>query len=107
MERARRRMMAEVPSATVVITNPTHIAVALRYEPPAMAAPKLVAKGVGPLAGRIRELARAHRVPLIPAARPRLACRGRARCRGAAGALPRGRRGDRLRAAAARQPLTY
>jgi len=65
MERARRRMMAEVPSATVVVTNPTHIAVALRYEPPAMAAPKLVAKGVGPLAERIREIARAHGVPLV------------------------------------------
>jgi len=65
MERARRRMMAEVPSATVVVTNPTHVAVALRYEPPAMAAPKLVAKGVGPLALRIREIARAHGVPLV------------------------------------------
>ena len=65
MERARRRMMAEVPSATVVITNPTHVAVALRYEPPAMTAPRLVAKGVGPLAERIREIARAHRVPLV------------------------------------------
>jgi flagellar biosynthetic protein FlhB len=65
MERARRRMMAAVPSATVVITNPTHIAVALQYEPPAMAAPKLVAKGSGPLAERIREVARAHGVPLV------------------------------------------
>jgi flagellar biosynthesis protein FlhB len=65
MERARRRMMAAVPSATVVITNPTHIAVALRYDPPAMAAPKLVAKGIGPLAARIREVARAHGIPLV------------------------------------------
>ena len=57
-------MMAAVPSATVVITNPTHVAVALRYEPP-MAAPRLVAKGAGPLAERIRALARAHRVPVV------------------------------------------
>ena len=64
-ERARRRMMAEVPSATVVITNPTHVAVALRYDAARMAAPKLVAKGSGPLAERIREVARAHRVPLL------------------------------------------
>ncbi len=65
MERARRRMMAAVPKATVVITNPTHVAVALRYEPPAMAAPRLVAKGVGPLAERIRALAREHGVPVV------------------------------------------
>jgi flagellar biosynthesis protein FlhB len=65
MERARRRMMAEVPRATVVVTNPTHVAVALRYEPPAMAAPRLVAKGIGPVAERIRAVARAHRVPLV------------------------------------------
>jgi flagellar biosynthetic protein FlhB len=64
LERGRRRMMAAVPSATVVITNPTHLAVALRYEPP-MAAPRLVAKGAGPLAERIRALARAHRVPVV------------------------------------------
>jgi flagellar biosynthetic protein FlhB len=65
MERARRRMMAEVPKSTVVITNPTHVAVALRYEPPAMAAPRLVAKGAGPIALRIRELAREHGVPVV------------------------------------------
>jgi flagellar biosynthetic protein FlhB len=58
-------MMAEVPKATVVITNPTHIAVALRYDGASMAAPRLVAKGGGPLAERIRELAQAHRVPLV------------------------------------------
>jgi flagellar biosynthetic protein FlhB len=65
MERARRRMMAEVPRATVVVTNPTHVAVALRYDAPRMAAPQLVAKGVGPVAERIRAVARAHGVPLI------------------------------------------
>ncbi len=64
-ERARRRMMAEVPKATVVITNPTHIAVALRYEAGEMAAPKLIAKGMGPLAERIRSVARAHKVPVV------------------------------------------
>jgi len=65
MERARRRMMAEVPRATVVVTNPTHVAVALRYDAPSMAAPRLVAKGMGALAERIRAVARAHGVPLI------------------------------------------
>lgn len=65
MERARRRMMAEVPKATVVVTNPTHVAVALRYEPARMRAPVLVAKGADRIALRIREVARAHRVPLV------------------------------------------
>ncbi len=65
MERARRRMMAEVPKATVVVTNPTHVAVALRYDGDAMAAPKVVAKGLGSLAERIRTVARAHAVPVI------------------------------------------
>ena len=65
LERARRRMMAEVPRATVVVTNPTHVAVALRYDALSMAAPQLVAKGIGPLAERIRAVAREHGVPLI------------------------------------------
>jgi flagellar biosynthetic protein FlhB len=65
MERARRRMMAEVPKATVVVTNPTHVAVALRYDGTAMAAPALVAKGLGSLAERIRAVARAHAVPVV------------------------------------------
>ncbi|HET6519826.1 MAG TPA: flagellar biosynthesis protein FlhB [Geminicoccaceae bacterium] len=65
MERARRRMMAEVPSATVVVTNPTHFAVALRYEAEAMAAPRVVAKGVDALARRIRAVAEAHGVPVV------------------------------------------
>ena len=56
-ERARRRMMQEVPKADVVITNPTHFAVALRYDQAAMAAPKVVAKGADAVARRIRELA--------------------------------------------------
>lgn len=63
--RARRRMMAAVPKATVVVTNPTHYAVALVYNRSNQAAPKVVAKGVDEMAARIRELAEAHRVPLV------------------------------------------
>ncbi|HHI79863.1 MAG TPA: flagellar biosynthesis protein FlhB [Planctomycetes bacterium] len=64
-EIARRRMMEEVPKADVVITNPTHFAVALRYDQDTMAAPKVVAKGQDELAARIREIAREHDVPLL------------------------------------------
>jgi flagellar biosynthesis protein FlhB len=64
-ERARRRMMAAVPEADVVITNPTHFAVALKYEPKEMAAPRVVAKGADLVAERIRELAREHDIPLV------------------------------------------
>jgi flagellar biosynthetic protein FlhB len=66
-EMARRRMMAEIPKADVVVTNPTHYAVALRYEDGAMRAPKVVAKGAHLLAARIRELAEEHRVPILEA----------------------------------------
>ncbi len=62
---ARRRMMAAVPEADVVITNPTHLAVALKFDPDTMAAPKVVAKGAGHLAMRIREIAEAHNVPRV------------------------------------------
>ncbi|WP_282754184.1 flagellar biosynthesis protein FlhB [Desulfuromonas thiophila] len=62
---ARRRMMAEVPKADVVITNPTHLSIALRYEEKKMDAPMVVAKGADELALRIREIAREHRVPLV------------------------------------------
>jgi len=65
LERSRRRMMAEVPKATVVITNPTHFAVALKYESGKMAAPICVAKGVDALALRIREVAEEHDVPVV------------------------------------------
>jgi flagellar biosynthetic protein FlhB len=65
MERARRRMIAAVPEATVVITNPTHFAVALKYESGKMAAPICVAKGVDALALRIREVAQEHDVPIV------------------------------------------
>lgn len=62
--RLRKRMMAAVPKATVVVTNPTHYAVALRYEP-GMAAPLCVAKGVDAAALRIRSVAEEHRVPVV------------------------------------------
>ena len=62
---ARRRMMAAVPSADVVITNPTHVAVAVRYEAGRTEAPVVVAKGQELVAARIREIARAHRVPVV------------------------------------------
>ncbi len=64
-EMARRRMMAEVPKADVVITNPEHVAVALRYEMGTMPAPELVAKGQGYLAQRIKEIAREAGVPIV------------------------------------------
>jgi flagellar biosynthetic protein FlhB len=65
MDRARRRMMAAVPTASVVVTNPTHYAVALKYEMGAEGAPKVVAKGADLLALRIREVATEHKVPII------------------------------------------
>jgi len=64
-ERARKRMIAEVPKATVVITNPTHFAVALKYESGKTAAPICVAKGVDALALRIRAVAEENEVPVI------------------------------------------
>ncbi len=62
---ARRRMMEAVPKATVVITNPTHIAVALLYKKDQTSAPKVIAKGKGYVAEKIREIARKHGVPLM------------------------------------------
>jgi len=64
-EMARKRMMAAVPKADVVITNPTHLAVAIRYDPGSMNAPVVVAKGADFLAQKIREIARKHDVPII------------------------------------------
>jgi flagellar biosynthetic protein FlhB len=64
-ERARKRMMAEVPKADVVITNPTHYAVALKYDGKKMRAPMLVAKGADKVAQRIREVAEEHKVPIM------------------------------------------
>jgi len=64
---ARRRMMAAVPTADVIVTNPTHFAVALQYQEGKMHAPKVVAKGRDKLAARIRELAGQHHIPLLEA----------------------------------------
>jgi flagellar biosynthetic protein FlhB len=66
-ELARRRMMQEVPKADVIITNPTHFAVALRYDDQRMRAPRVVAKGVDEIAARIREIGAEHAVPLFEA----------------------------------------
>ena len=65
MEMARKRMMAAVPDADVVVTNPTHISIAIKYDPEKTSAPLVVAKGVGPIAMRIREIAKEHGVPLV------------------------------------------
>lgn len=64
---ATRRMMEELPTADVVITNPTHFAVALKYDGSGSAAPRVIAKGKDLLAQRIREVATEHRVPLFSA----------------------------------------
>lgn len=65
LERHRQRMIAAVQKASVVITNPTHYAVALRYDTESMAAPVVVAKGVDFLAKRMRQVAEAHEVPIV------------------------------------------
>jgi flagellar biosynthesis protein FlhB len=66
-EMAKRRMMAEVPNADVIVTNPTHFAVALKYAENGSGAPRVVAKGADEVAAKIRELAAEHRVPLLEA----------------------------------------
>ncbi|MHC4435833.1 MAG: flagellar biosynthesis protein FlhB [Planctomycetota bacterium] len=71
VEMASRRMLREVPKASVVLVNPTHVAVALRYDSKEMDAPIMVAKGADNLAERIREIARAYGVPIVR--RPELA----------------------------------
>jgi len=71
VELASRRMLREVPRASVVLVNPTHVAVALRYDSKEMNAPIMVAKGADNLAERIREVARAYGVPIVR--RPELA----------------------------------
>jgi len=65
MEMARKRMMAAVPDADVVVTNPTHISIAIKYDSEKNSAPAVVAKGVGPIAMRIREIAKENGVPLV------------------------------------------
>jgi flagellar biosynthetic protein FlhB len=66
-EMAQRRMMAEIPTADVVVTNPTHFSVALRYTEKGMRAPVVVAKGTQLTAARIREIAVEHNVPILEA----------------------------------------
>jgi flagellar biosynthetic protein FlhB len=78
LQRSRRRMMAAVPKATVIVTNPTHYAVALVYERGQGGSPRVVAKGVDEMAARIREIAAESRVPLVanpPLARALYACK--------------------------------
>ena len=65
LQRGRKRMLAAVPKATVVLTNPTHYAVALVYDRARNAAPRVVAKGVDEMAARIRALAQESKVPLV------------------------------------------
>jgi flagellar biosynthetic protein FlhB len=65
LQHARRRMMADVPRATVVVTKPTHYAVALRYVAGETVAPEVLAKGVDSLALRIRKIAAENGVPVI------------------------------------------
>jgi flagellar biosynthetic protein FlhB len=64
-ERARQRMLQAVPKADVIITNPTHVAVALRYDTSNMDAPVVVAKGAGFMAQKIKEIARHANVPIL------------------------------------------
>lgn len=64
-DRAKKRMMANVPKADVVITNPTHFAVALKYDAATMPAPIVLAKGADDVAARIRELAVSNKIPII------------------------------------------
>ncbi|HEX9653234.1 MAG TPA: flagellar biosynthesis protein FlhB [bacterium] len=65
MTRARQRMMGSVPEADVVITNPTHLAVAMKYDVEKMNAPVILAKGARLLAARIREIAQRHGIPIV------------------------------------------
>ncbi|MBK8201866.1 MAG: EscU/YscU/HrcU family type III secretion system export apparatus switch protein [Bdellovibrionales bacterium] len=63
-EMAQRRMMEEIPKADVIITSPTHIAVALKYDEDTVS-PKVVAKGADHLAQKIKEVARLHKIPIV------------------------------------------
>lgn len=65
MEMARKRMMQAVPDADVVVTNPTHFAVAIKYDSLNMNAPKVLAKGAGEIAGKIKSLAAKHNIPVV------------------------------------------
>jgi flagellar biosynthetic protein FlhB len=65
MQMAQKRMMSSVPNADVVITNPTHYAVALKYNNTVDSAPKIVAKGIDFLALKIKDVAKEHKIPII------------------------------------------
>ena len=65
IEMARKRMIQDVPKADVVLANPTHVAVALKYDPSAMAAPQVLAKGADLVCQKIKEVARKHGVPIV------------------------------------------
>jgi flagellar biosynthesis protein FlhB len=64
-QKARQRMMQAVPEADVVITNPTHFAVALKYDPKSMGAPQMVAKGADNIAAKIKDVAKENKVPVV------------------------------------------
>jgi flagellar biosynthetic protein FlhB len=64
-EQAQRRMMSRIKDADVVVTNPTHFAVALEYKPEKMGAPRVVAKGADLIAQKIKEVARYHEIPMV------------------------------------------
>lgn len=65
MEMSQRRMMDKVPEATAVITNPTRLAIALKFKADEMIAPQVIAKGAGFIAGRIREIAKENKIPIV------------------------------------------
>jgi len=65
MEMARKRMMSAVPDADVIVTNPTHISVAIKYDAIEHSAPIVLAKGSGDIAMKIREIAKEHRIPIV------------------------------------------
>lgn len=65
LEKARKRMMAQVPKADVIVTNPTHYALAMQYDSKKMAAPRVLAKGVDAIALRIRDVAEEHKIPFV------------------------------------------
>ncbi len=64
-EAAKKRMMAEVPKADVIITNPTHFAIAIKYDSLQMSAPKVIAKGTGHIAQKIKEIAKNEKIPVV------------------------------------------
>ncbi|TNE95236.1 MAG: flagellar biosynthesis protein FlhB [Deltaproteobacteria bacterium] len=64
-EMAQKRMIAEIPNADVIVTNPTHISIAIKYDPENMISPEVVAKGADHMAMKIREIAKKHDIPLV------------------------------------------